>query len=93
MSVHDMGLGKKKAALWRRFVALGDAVVPSVPDMPRRVEDALALGYRMGLQAGYGEGLLDGVALGLDVSKQAPRGFAWPVAFPSTFITPLDEVC
>jgi hypothetical protein len=67
MSIIDIILRRTKPAIWRRFLAISDRKIPIGTNPPVKPEDALAMGYRMGLQAGYGEGLADGVGLGMDV--------------------------
>lgn len=71
MSLVDYILRSKKPTIWRKFRALGRREMPLVGSMPGTPEEALERGYRLGLQVGYGEGLLDGVDLGIDVGMYA----------------------
>ena len=61
MGLIDDILSMRKPAFWSRFRGLRRRPVPPMPDSPEAA-------YKMGLQRGYGEGLVDGVGLGVDVS-------------------------
>lgn len=77
MSIIDTILGKNKPIIWRKFLSLKNRPLPVATNKP---EDA----YRMGLQAGYGEGLTDGVDIGLDVGMYT-RSYASVSSFSEPF--------
>ena len=54
--------------IWRQFRLLRKEPAPEV-SVPSDPQEALRLGWRLGLQQGYGKGLTDGVDLGHDVGK------------------------
>ena len=83
MSILDLILRRKKPQIWLRFLSLMDRKLPHGLTPPRKPEDALVLGYRMGLQAGYGEGLIDGVGLGMDCGSYSTVSSA--ISFPEPF--------
>ena len=60
---------------------LGRAVTPVVP-VPKDAAEALRLGILLGRQEGYGEGLVQGTKLGMDVSQEVMEALlAQPVFF------------
>lgn len=67
MSILDLALKTKKLMVFNRVVSMGNRIPPKNVDPPTRPEDAMTLGYRLGLKDGYSEGLTDGVGIGLDV--------------------------
>lgn len=69
MSILDLIMWKRKPLIEKRFTLMGDRKVPHDVDPPNKPEDAMTLGYRMGLRDGYSEGLTDGVGLGIDVAS------------------------
>lgn len=73
-TLHSL-LEHSRQRLWYRFRALRGLPAPEV-NVPRSPDEALRLGYHMGLQAGYGKGLVDGVDLGLDVGAYPPNAHA-----------------
>lgn len=89
MSLLDIIMRSKKSSIFGRFLSMGDRSPPINVAPPRTPEDAMALGYRMGLQAGYGEGLVDGVDLGMDVGTCFATSAATPTV---SFHEPFD-VC
>ena len=54
--------------IWRQFRLLRKEPTPKVP-VPTDPQDALQLGWQLGLQQGYGKGLTAGVGLGHDVGE------------------------
>ena len=69
MSILDLVLWTRKPLIEKRFTLMGDRKVPHNVEPPNRPEDAMTLGYRMGLRDGYSEGLTDGVGLGMDAAS------------------------
>lgn len=63
MLLVDTILALKRPRIWKRFRKLRGRSVPSGTD-PQEA-------FHKGLQTGYGEGLIDGVDLGVDVGRAA----------------------
>lgn len=71
----------------RKFRAfLGrEPVVPPQVTIPQDVAEALRLGIQIGRSEGYGEGLVEGTMLGLDVSHEVVEAMmTQPVILSST---------
>lgn len=67
----------------RRFFAIikKDPEVPNI-QIPADPEEAIKMGIRIGRQQGYGEGLVDGTKLGLDVGLETmEEALCQPVIF------------
>lgn len=62
---------ERRTYLWQRFV--GIKTKHPFPNLviPKSPEEAASLAFQKGLQVGYGEGLVDGVGLGVDISTSA----------------------
>lgn len=58
----------RRASLWERFLDIKKRPLPA-GDLPASPEEAAKMGFQRGLQAGWGEGLVEGVGLGLDIHK------------------------
>lgn len=69
MSLADTILELRKPLFWDRFQLLQHRPVPVLPKQPRTIAEALRIGYLLGLQDGYGEGLVGGVELGMDIGS------------------------
>ena len=67
-------LSRSREHLWGQFRLLRKVPVPKVK-VPHSPNEAIKLGYRLGLQEGYCKGLVDGVGLGMDVGA-LPTGLA-----------------
>ena len=63
----DTILAVRKPTLWSHFKKLRMRHPPAGINIPDTPDKALKLGFLIGLQMGYGEGLIDGVVLGMDV--------------------------
>ena len=57
-------LRTQKPIIWQKLCSLLQRRPPAPPELPRTPQEALELGFRLGLQTGYGEGFVDGVDLG-----------------------------
>lgn len=57
----------RESYLWQRFVDVKNRALPEGLAIPESPGEAATLAFRKGLQAGYGEGLVDGVDLGMDI--------------------------
>ena len=65
-------LASKKPAVLRRYLAkLKEIRVPANTPIPTDPKLAYLLGMRMARAMGYEDGLVDGVALGIDVTNEA----------------------
>lgn len=62
-------LTNKRPILWRKFKGLNN-VMPQNVEIPKDPEEALILGFRMGLKRGWGKGLAEGVGVGMDVGME-----------------------
>ena len=56
-------LAFRRPALWRKFKTLRDVPTPAV----RTLKEA----YLLGLQTGFGQGLLEGVDIGMELASAA----------------------
>ena len=79
-------LDNKKPLMRRRFHAQGEKGVDlpndEVPSDPAR---AWALGVHLGRKAGYSDGLVDGVELGIAVSEEAAQAMnSLPLLVPDS---------
>ena len=64
-------LKARKSEFRERFRSLlAKTPVPEV-DVPSSPQEALKMGFRIGLRQGYGAGMLDGVDLGYDVGADS----------------------
>lgn len=61
-------MSARKPTFLRRFLSVIRRPVPEDIDPPDDPDEALKVGYRLGLRDGYGEGLVDGVDLGTEVA-------------------------
>ena len=73
MSLLDTILSLRRPRIWERFRDLRKRAVPEGTD-PQEA-------FHLGLQAGYGEGLVDGVDLGIDASKATVTTYDSPDGF------------
>jgi hypothetical protein len=66
-------LASYRDAMKRRFLAVvrRRPVVPRTLVVPADPQAALRLGLKLGRSSGYGEGLVDGTKLGLDVGLES----------------------
>jgi len=60
---------ERRASLWERFLSIRKRPLPTGTELPSSPEEAARIGFQRGLQAGWGEGLVEGVGLGLDVHR------------------------
>ena len=66
----DTVMQTRKPTIWKKFLELAKRAVPEVPkDSGLDPQQAMTLGYRLGLKTGYGEGLVDGVGLGMEAKN------------------------
>lgn len=66
MDALELLLSVRRSVIWERFRGFRNRILEGV-NLPEDPMEALQLGYHIGLKAGYGEGLIDGVDLGMDV--------------------------
>jgi len=64
MGLLDSILALRRPGIWKRFRGLREQPTPET--------DSVKEAWRMGLQTGYSEGLVDGVDLGIDVGMASP---------------------
>lgn len=77
-------LRRYKDATRQRFFTLvrKDPEVPTTLQIPADPAEAIKMGIRIGRQQGYGEGLVDGTKLGLDVGLETmEEALCQPVIF------------
>ena len=67
---NDIIPNERRSHLWQRFVGIKGRHPPP-KGMDTSPEEAVKIAFQKGLQAGYGEGLVDGVDLGMDIGIKA----------------------
>jgi hypothetical protein len=70
-------LAERKPEMKARFIqqVRRPLEIPEGVSVPVDPQQALALGFRLGRSSGYGDGLVDGTELGLDVVLEAMDTF------------------
>lgn len=66
-------LDDKKPKMQQRYKDVTNAPAPAAPtdQLPTDAEEAWRVGFQQGKAQGYGDGLVDGTELGLDVAQGA----------------------
>ena len=70
MSAATSILESRKSSIWLRYQKLRSKKLPQLLELPDHLLETIQAAYHRGLQEGYGEGLVDGVDLGLEVSAK-----------------------